>query len=212
MQTYITRIDNILNLLTKECYLEVAKKLQDLKSSIIYDIARKNCKGNKNYQLKSAKELLKNSIQKYPVNSLYCKIYKIDNTYQLCDGSTAVVLNNMIEGLELNQEKGNYLDCRRIIKDCNYSGNYEKIKLDILDLEQEVIKVKKLKSLTWENALHIKNLYFNPIFLLRAIRILGTENVEIYVHNSSKIKLAYLESELGEAIVLPITPPEEERS
>ena len=128
MQTYITKIDNILNLLTKECYSEVDKKLQDLKSSIIYDIARKNCKGNKNYQLKNAKELLKNSIQKNKVRPLFHKIYKVDDTYQLCDGYTAVVLNNMIEGLDLNQEKGDYLDCRRIINNCNHSGNnYEKI-------------------------------------------------------------------------------------
>ena len=212
MESYIKKINNIEKLILDDKILIAKEKLQELKSNIIYDMAMKNLKGNKNNkdQLKYAKQLLKNSYTKNENRPLFHKIYKVDDTFQLCDGFTAIVLNNMIDGLELNTEKGDYLDCRKIIKSCNPTGyEYQKEKIDMLELEQQAIKIKKIKDIPipLENIGKIKNTYYNPMYLLWAIKILGTTNVNIYFNNSNPKEPIYLKSELGEAIVLPIKQP-----
>lgn len=123
-----------------------------------------------------------------------------------------IVLHNMIEGLELNKEQGEYIDCRKLINSCNHTSNeYEEVKIDMLDLEQKAIGVRKSKAVTppIEYQVAINNLHFNPIYLLRTIKILGTENVKIYVHTTYNKQPMYLQSELGEAILLPLTPPKQ---
>lgn len=212
METYITKIDFIKKLLIEGKMQLAEEKLQELKSNIIYDIAVKKCgkKSSKKEQLTNAKALLKNSKEINKDRLLFHKIYKVDDTYQLCDGFTAIVLKNMIDGLELNTEEGKYFDCRNVINDCNIAdGEYEKIEFDLLELEQKAIAFKKMKAYTpsTEYQIHINNLYFNPMYLLRAIKILGTENVTAYAHRSYEKQPIYLKSELGEAIILPLTPP-----
>ena len=146
--------------------------MKELKKTIIYDIALKKCgrKNNKREQLTSAKALLKNSKEVNEFRPLYHKIYKLDDTFQLLDGFTAIILKDMIEGLELKKNKGG--------------------------------------TIPTELQVHINNLYFNPVYLLRAIKILGTEGVTAYAHCSESKQPIYFKSELGEAIVLPIRPPE----
>lgn len=210
--TYLKKIDNIENLMTKEHYQEVLEKIQDLKQSIIYDIAIKNSKGNEKDQLKNAKDLLKNSKKVNEKRPLFHKIYKIDDTFQMCDGYTAVVLKNMIDGLELNNAPSGYLDCRKVINNCNHTGyDYEEVKIDMLELEQQAIKVKSIKEPPYPlNCLiHINNSYFNPTYLLRAIKILGTDTIIAKVHKTSEREPIYLKSDSGEAIVLPIRQPKD---
>lgn len=166
-------------------------------------------KTNLKLQLSNAKAFLRYAKKIHKEIKEYHKIYKLDNTYQLCDGFTAIVLKNMIDGLELNQERYQYLDGRKFIDNC--LNDYEKINVNIPYLKQKIRIAKKLECVKFENTINFKNSYFNPIYLLRAIHILGTENVTIYVHNSSYFKPAYLTSDLGEAIVLPIAPPKELR-
>lgn len=100
------------------------------------------------------------------------------------------------------------MDCRKIINSCNLA-EHKDVKIDMLELEQKAIIVKKLKGamIPLENQIHINNLFCNPIYLLRAIKILGTENVTAYAHIDSQREPIYLKSELGEAIVLPIMQP-----
>ena len=187
--------------------------MKELKKTIIYDIALKKCgrKNNKREQLTSAKALLKNSKEVNEFRPLYHKIYKLDDTFQLLDGFTAIILKDMIEGLELNTVEGAYMDCREIINSCNPTGyEYEKVKIEMTELEQKAIELKKNKggTIPTELQVHINNLYFNPVYLLRAIKILGTEGVTAYAHCSESKQPIYFKSELGEAIVLPIRPPE----
>lgn len=209
METYINKINYIEKLLIEEKMQFAEEKLQELKNIIIYDMAIKKCSRNnsKKEQLKSAKELLKNSKDVNENRILFHKIYKYDDTYQLCDGFIAVVLKDMIDGLELNTADGEYLDCRNVINSCTPTEyEYDEVKIDRLELEQKAIVVKKMKVYTppIEQQVHINNLYFNPVYLLRAIKILGTENVKVYAHRSYEKQPIYLKSELGEAIVLPI--------
>lgn len=169
-------------------------------------------KTNLKLQLSNAKSFLRYSKMIHKEIPAYHKIYKLDNTYQLCDGFTAIVLKNMIDGLELNQEKCHYMDCRKFIDNCNNKLNdYEKTKINMVSLKQCANIAKKLECVKFENTINFKNSYFNPIYLLRAIHILGTENVTIYIHNSSHFEPAYLISDLGEAMVLPVAPPKELR-
>ena len=210
METYLNKIYNIESLLSDEKMLIAKEKLEELKKSIIYDIAMKNCKGTKKEQLRNAKQFLVNAKKVCEYRPLFHKIYKVDSSYQMCDGFTAIVLNNIIEGLELNEEIGDYLDCRNIINNCNpTSNNYEKVEIDILELEQQAITVKKVKGnpLPFEYASKIQDVYYNPVYLLRAIKILGTTDVEISINVIDNKAPIYLKSELGEAIVLPIRPP-----
>lgn len=212
METYITKINLIEKLLTEDKLQLAGEKLQELKNTIIYDIVVKNC-GHKSYkkeQLKSARELLQYSKKVNEHRVLFHKIYKLDDTYQLCDGFTGIVLKNMIDGLELNTEKGEYFDCRKIINACNpTSREYGEVKIDMLDLEQKALAFKNMKVYTppVEHQIHINNLYFNPLYLLRAIKILGTENVKAYAHCTYEKEPIYLTSDLGEAVVLPLMPP-----
>lgn len=215
METYINKIDYIEKLLLKDEIFLTREKLQELKNTIIYDMAVKKCSRNnsKKQQLKSAKELLKNSKDINESRILFHKIYKYDNTFQLCDGFTAVVLKNMIDGLELNTADGEYFDCQKFINNCDIHNGYEEIKIDMLELEQKAIAVRKAKTITppVEYQVHINNLHFNPIYLLRAIKILGTENVTVYAHKTYNKQPIYLKSELGESVVLPLTPPKDEK-
>lgn len=166
----------------------------------------------KKAQLINAKEFLKFSKKFHKEFTKFHKLYKLDNTYQLCDGFTVIVLKDMIEGLELNQDKTEYLDGRKIIDMCKTKlSDYEQIHIDISQLEEQANVAKKLECVTFQYTVHFKESYYNPIYLLRAIRILGTENVTIYIHNSSYKDPAYLKSDLGEALVLPIVPPKELR-
>ena len=210
METYINKIDYINELLIKD-KMQLAEELQELKNTIIYDVAIKKCNRNttKKDQLISAKELLKNSKKVDDSRILFHKIYKYDDTFQLCDGFTVVILKNMIDGLELNTADGEYLDCRKFINRCNINTEYEEIKIDRLEIEQKAIAVRKMKLVTpaLEYQVHIKNSYYNPIYLLRAIKILGTKDVTAYLHTVDSLQPMYFKSELGEALVLPIRPP-----
>lgn len=210
METYLKRIDDINKLLLEEKLQLATEKIQELKKVIIYDIALKSATGGQKERLRSAKELIKNCKLANESRPLFHKIYKVDDTYQICDGYTAVVLNEMIEGLELNTEKAEYLDCRKIINSCNPTGyNFEKVEIDMMELEQKSIQAKRVKDrdFTTEEKIIINNLHFNPIYVLRAIKILGKDNVNIYAHTTSQVEPLYLKSDFGEAIVLPIRQP-----
>jgi len=211
METYLNKICNIESLLLDEKMLIAKEKLEELKKVIIYDMAMKNCKGTKKEQLRNAKQFLLNATKVCEYRPLFHKIYKVDDTFQMCDGFTGIVLNNMIDGLELNTEKGEYMDCRNIINTCNPKGySYEKVEIDIFELEQQAITVKKVKDnpLPFQYASRIKDVYYNPVYLLRAIKILGTTDVKISINIMNNKAPIYLKSELGEAIVLPIRPPQ----
>mgnify|MGYP003305873890 FL=1 len=80
----------------------------------------------------------------------------------------------------------------------------------MMELEQKAIMAKKVPEnlIPLEDTIHINNLYYYPIHLLRAIRILGTKDIEMYAHISGKKEPLYLKSEFGEAIVLPIRQAE----
>lgn len=216
MEKYLNKIDDILELLVKDKVLMAEDRLKELKKVITYDMALKKCNNKyKREQLKAAKALLKNSVEANEHRPLLYKMYKLDDTYQLGDGFILVVLNSIIEGLELNTAEGEYLDFRRYMKtscgnDYRFDYNYEKVQLDVLELEQQAIKARKFKNLKLpiEYAGNIENYYFNPMYLLRAIRILGTEDVEIYLDKSGEHIETYLESKLGQAVVVGIKRPE----
>lgn len=215
MEKYINKIEKIQELIKDDKVLISIEKLNELKYEIIYDMALKNCDSNcKRDQLKYAKLLLKEA-KKDTGRPLIHKMYKIDDTYQILDGFVAVVLKEPIAGLELNTANGEYFDCRNIINRAgknyyDYDYNYEKIDIDLLELEQLAIKIKKSKPpYPTETLCHKYNTYYSPLRLLIAIKILGTNYVDIYFHTSSEKDPIYLKSALGEAIVLPITVPKE---
>ena len=166
---------------------------------------------NKRLQLKNAKDFLNFSKQVHPDQIPYHKIYKLDNTYQLCDSFTAIILNNKIDGLDVNQSKYEYIDFRKLIDSTKIVDEYVKIDINIQQLKKQAIIANKLECVTFPYTTNLKNSFFNPIFLLRAIRILGTENVTLYVHNNDYKEPVYLKSPLGEAFVLPIVPPKDMR-
>lgn len=87
MEGYLNKIDKITDLL-KGGYFQLAEeKLQELKNVVIYDIAVKNCgRKNSKEQLTNAKAFLKHSKEANEFRPLLHKIYKYDDTYQLCDG------------------------------------------------------------------------------------------------------------------------------
>lgn len=205
MERYLNKLDEISEILLNNDPLFANHKVQELKKIIIYDMAMKNANCYKKEQLRCAKQVLKNAVKKVP-RDLFHKIFKVKDTYQLTDGIVAVVLKEMINGLELSTVQSDF-DCRKIIKSCNPTGyDYKKIEIDMMELEQKAIMAKKVSEelLPLEDAIHINNLYYYPIHLLRAIRILGTKDIEMYAHCSGKREPLYLKSEFGEAIVLPI--------
>ena len=215
MEKYISKIDKIQELFKQSEQQLAEEKLQELKENIIYDVALKNCESNnKKEQLKYAKLLLKNA-QKDTNRPLIHKLYKLDNTYQLLDGFVAVVLKEPIAGLEINTNEGQYYDCRTVINRPNknyydYDYSYEKVDIDLLELEQLALKIKKSKPPYPTETLCCKNnTYYSPLFLLTAIKILGSKDVEIYFHTSSEKDPIYLKSSLGESIVLPIIVPKD---
>lgn len=218
MERYLDKLDKILELHSEAKEQEAFEHIKQLRETIIFDIALENSKNNKykREQLKSAKLLLKGVSNDRPLSK---KMYKIDNTFQLCDGYTAIVLKEPIQGLELNSADGEYFDCRKVVK--TSSGNYveydddykEPKNIELWKLEQLSLKIKKYKEPPYpiEFLGHIFDTYYHPKQLLTAIRILGTENVKIYVHYSNAKAPIYLKSDLGEGIVLPIRVPDEEK-
>lgn len=209
MEKYLNQIDRILELYDKAKEQEALEKIKQLREILIYDIAEKNCNNKfEKEQLKYAKLLLKNASDSRP---LLKKMYKVNNTFQLCDGYVGVVLKEPIKGLELNTAEGEYFDCRTIINRSgknyyDYDDDYTEVDIDILELEQLAIKIKKYKEPPYPNEfLKYKfNTYYHPLNLLTAIKILGTENVKVYFHTSNGKDPIYLKSNLGEGIVLPI--------
>ena len=215
MEKYINKIDKIQNLFKKSEQQLAEEQLQELKEEMIYDIALKS--SNSNYrkeQLKYAKLLLKEA-NKDTGRPLIHKMYKIDDTYQILDGFVAVVLKEPISGLEINTNSEHCFDCRKVINRTeknyyDYDYDYEKVGIDLLELEQLALKIKKFKPpYPIENLCHKYNTYYSPLRLLTAIKILGTNDVDIYFHISSEKDPIYLKSDLGEAIVLPITVSKE---
>ncbi len=216
MEKYLNQIDKILEFLLDSKELLAEEKLKELKKTIIYDMALKNSNTVEKQQLKTAKEFLKNSAKSNEVRPLFHKMYKIDDTYQLCDGFVAIVLKNKIEGLEVNTAEGEYLDCRKVIhRDYNIMYNLEEIyskeEIDLLELEQQATIVKRIKNLPLPDEVmqNKYRTYYNPLKLLTAIRILGTKNVEIYFPKNDSKAPIYCLSDLGEAIVLPVKMPTE---
>ena len=101
-------------------------------------------KTNLKLQLSNAKAFLRYSKLVHREITKYHKIYKLDNTYQLCDGFTAILLEDMIDGLELSQEKYDYLDVRLLVNNCkNELCDYEKIDIDMELLKQYANIAKK---------------------------------------------------------------------
>lgn len=211
MEKYINKIDKILELIQNQKVIVAQNELKNLKEDIIYDMAFKKCKGKADKeQLKYARLLLKSAKQDTTRTFMHT-MYKIDNTYQILDGFVAVVLNEPIAGLEVKDYEEGYFDCRTVINRANknyfeYDYNYKKVDVDLLEMEQLVLKNKKSKPpYPTETLCHKYNTYYSPLRLLIAIKILGTNNVDIYFHTSSEKDPIYLKSDLGEAIVLPIT-------
>lgn len=209
MEKYLKKLDEISEILLGNNPLFANEKVQQLKKIIIYDMAMKNANSYKKEQLRCAKQVLKSAIKKAP-RELFHNIFKVDDTYQITDGYVAVVLKDMINGLELSTLQGNF-DGRKIIESINPTGyQYKKVEIDMMELEQKAIMAKKVPEnlIPLEDTIHINNLYYYPIHLLRAIRILGTKDIEMYAHISGKKEPLYLKSEFGEAIVLPIRQAE----
>lgn len=215
MEKYINKIDKIQKLFKQSEQKLAKEQLQELKEEMIYDIALKSSNSNyKKEQLKYAKLLLKEA-KKDTGRPFIHKMYKVDNTYQILDGFVAIVLKEPISGLEINTNSENCFDCRNVINRTgknyyDYDYNYEKVDIDLLELEQLALKIKKSKPpYPTETLCHKYSTYYSPLRLLTAIKILGTNNVDIYFHTSSEKDPIYLKSDLGEAIVLPITVPKE---
>ena len=205
MEKYLNKLDEISEILLGDNPLLANEKIKQLKKTIIYDMAMKNANSYKKEQLRCAKQILNNASKKAP-SKLFHNIFKVEDTYQLTDGYVAVVLKDIINGLELSTLQGNF-DARKIIESANPTGyEYEKIEIDMLELEQKAIIAKKKTEevIPLEETIHINNLYYYPIHLLRAVRILGTKDIEMYAHISGKKEPLYLKSDFGEAIVLPI--------
>jgi len=209
MEKYLNKLDAISELLDDDKILLVKDKLQELKNIIIYDMAYKNGNKTKKQQLTAAKALLV-SAQKDKTRTFTHKPYVVDDSYQICNGYVGIVLKEPINGLEYNSEKANYFDCRNIIfskykNDFRYDYNYEKVEIDLLELEQKSITAKRVKDLPLPDEVlgHQFKTYYNPIYLLNTIKVLGSENVEIYFHKSGSAEI-YLTSDLGDAVVLPI--------
>lgn len=194
MEKYIKKINELLDKIDNS---EAEQKLRELREDIIYDLALKDSKGSKKEQLRYAKQLLADA-KKNKRPSLIQMMYKIDDTYQLTDGYVGVVLNEKIEGLELNTAEEEYLDCRRVIdkSDFRYNLNYKKVDINLETLTQQAIGMKNTKV-----EIYIGETYFKPMNLLRAIKILGTDNVEVYFNTKGENNI-YLESPLGRAVVL----------
>lgn len=209
MEKYLNKLDEISETLLGNNPLIANEQVQQLKKTIIYDMAMKNANCYKKEQLRCAKQVLKSASKKVP-NKLFHNIFKVDDTYQLTDGYIAIVLKDMINGLELSTLQGNF-DGRKIIESINPTGyEYKKTEIDMMELEQKAIMAKKEPEnlIPLEDTIHINNLYYYPIHLLRAIRILGTKDIEMFAHISGKKEPLYLKSEFGEAIVLPIRQAE----
>lgn len=205
MERYLNKLDEIDEVLANEKILFAKEKVQELKKIIIYDMAMKNANCDKKEQLRSAKQLLNHSIKRKN-RELFHKIYKVDDTYQITDGFVVAVLNDMIDGLELSEMEGTF-DCREAIEKYNPTGNeYEKVEIDMVELERKAIIVKRAKedTLSLDDEVHINNLCFDPVYLLRAIKILGKKDVELYVHVSETKYPMYLKSSLGIGMVFPI--------
>lgn len=205
MEKYLKKLDEISEILLGNNPLFANEQVQQLKKIIIYDMAMKNANYYKKEQLRCAKQVLKSANKKAP-SKLFHNVFKVDDTYQITDGYVAVVLKDMINGLELNTLQGNF-DGRKIIESINPTGyEYEKVEIDMMELEQKAIMAKKVPEdvIPLEDTIHINNLYYYPIHLLRAVRILGTKDIEMYAHISGRKEPLYLKSEFGEAIVLPI--------
>ena len=213
MEKYIRKIENIQKLLTNSEQQQAEEKLQELKNEIIYDLALKKCCGNNNKdRLKYAKKLLKNIPDDKPQ---FIKMYKIDNTYQLCNGFIAIVLKEPIFGLELNTAECEYFDCRKVTNRSGknyyeYDYEYKETNIDLLELQQLVMKISKYKDTPYPIELlgHNYNTFYHPLNLLIAIKILGTDNVKVYFNVEDSTDRIYLKSDLGEAIVQPIKVPE----
>lgn len=216
MEKYLNKIDKVIKLYNKAKEPEAFEIIKQLRETILYDMALKNSKNKYDKeQLKSAKALLKDVSNDRP---LFKKMYKVDDSYQLVDGYTAVVLKEPIVGLELNTSDGEYLDCRTIINRSGknhyeYDNDYKEVKIDLLELEQLSLKIKKYKERPYPTEMfgHNFNTYYDPTKLLIAIKILGTENVKVYFHTTNGKDPIYLKSDLGESIVLPIFVPNEKK-
>ena len=141
------------------------------------------------------------SVNKIPQTMLDTFKTKMDKEYNFI-----VDINKAFEEQELLEETKAIF--ANIFRDY-WATPYQKEKIDMLELEQQAIKIKKIKDIPipLENIGKIKNTYYNPMYLLWAIKILGTTNVNIYFNNSNPKEPIYLKSELGEAIVLPIKQP-----
>ena len=137
-------------------------------------------------------------------------MYKVEDSFQITNGYIAVVLKEPIEGLEVSTDLTDYFDCRTVInrKDKNYyeyDYDYKKVKIDLSELEKLVGRIKNLKPPKNFKCVYKQyNVYYNPLYLLTAIKILGTNNVDVYFHTSSSNEPIYLKSDLGEGIVLPV--------
>lgn len=216
MEKYLNKVDKILELLSDDKALVAKIQLEDMRKELIYDLALKNSKNKyEKEQLKSAKALLKSASDDRP---LFKKMYQVDGTYQLCNGFIAIVLYNMIAGLELNTKEIPSLDCRTVVKPSSgnyveYDYNYKEVDIDLLELEQLAVKIKKNKESPYPIELlgHKFNTYYHPLNLLTAIKILGTQNVKVYFHTTNAKDPIYLKSDLGEGIVLPMKMPDEKK-
>lgn len=209
MEKYLNKLDEISESLLGNNPLIANEQVQQLKKIIIYDMAMKNANCYKKEQLRSARQVLKSATKKAP-RKLFHNIFKVKETYQLTDGYVAVALKDMIKGLELSTLEGDF-DVGEIIESINPTGyQYKKVEIDMMELEQKAIMAKKVPEelIPLEDTIHINNLYYYPIHLLRAVRILGTKDIEMYAHISGKKEPLYLKSEFGEAIVLPIRQAE----
>lgn len=146
-------------------------------------------------QLQAAKEFLENSKEVNEGVKKLHKMYRLENTYQMCDRFTAIVLTDPIKGLELNQDKEDYFDCRPIIER-KRNCKLQTAKVDVEELDK---KVKEINESEFEYLVCINNTHFNPRYLLRAIKILGTQDVEVRIDVEGLA--VYLKSNLGQAMV-----------
>ena len=210
MEKYLNKIDKIEDLLLNLEYQKAKEKLEELKNNIIYDMAIKNSKSYQKEQLKYAKMLLDSAKKVSKDRTIFHKMYKIDDTYQLCNGFVAVVLKDKLEGLELNTEDCRYYDCRNAMKISNgnyfnFEHYYQEVTIDILELEQQAIRARKIKDtpLPIQYAGNVGKIYYNPIYMLMAIKILGTKDVKVYMDiDKGKNRDIYLSSDIGKAIVI----------
>lgn len=199
---------NYTKLLTECLQVEKDGNIQNLKQMLLNmiaetDAASNNKKNNVKDLQKAILAYLKKS-EKLNKNTrpMLCKANIKDDKLELCNGYTAIILNNSnIQGLPIVTE-GAFPNIKEIIKNDNLKQL--EYTLDMIEISRKLAlkKIDKVNNIV--NSLFIDCKYIDAELLHPIIKMLGTD-VILYGDGKETTPL-YLESEIGKAVVLPWKP------